>query len=111
MPSTTTRQQRRPSHTRSRRHTMAWRNDQRAQSLQLFTERSKHLIWSPALLRLLLEELWIEDELVSLIGAPGRLSVSRYPQAIAVALALRHSWRPDDLRGVAKRLGISDLNL
>jgi len=55
---------------------MAWRKDQRAQSLQLFTERSKHLIWSPALLRLLLEELWIEDELVSLIGAPGRLSVS-----------------------------------
>jgi len=90
---------------------MAWRTDQRAQSLQLFTERSKDMTWSPALLRLLLEELWIEDELVSLIGALSRLSASRYPQAVALSLALRHSWRPDDLTRVAKRLGIRHVDL
>jgi hypothetical protein len=33
--------------------------------------------------------------------------VSRYPQAIAVAIALRHSWQPDQLTRLARRLGIA----
>ena len=36
--------------------------------------------------------------------APGDLRPGQYPQAIAVALILRHSWRPDDLACMLKRL-------
>jgi hypothetical protein len=35
------------------------------------------------------------------------LPVRCYPQAIAVAIALRHSWQPDQLTRLAKRLGIA----
>jgi hypothetical protein len=31
----------------------------------------------------------------------------RYPQVIAVANALRHSWQPDELTRLARRLGIT----
>ena len=34
------------------------------------------------------------------------LAAKRYPQAIAVALALRHSWQRDDLVTFSKRLGV-----
>jgi hypothetical protein len=34
------------------------------------------------------------------------LRVHQYPQAVAVAIALRHSWRPDDLARLATRLRI-----
>ena len=67
--------------------------------------------WSAALLNFLLEELWTEREIRMLVGPIDRLPPSRYPQAVAVALALRHSWRQDTLKRAVKRLGLSTEDL
>ena len=52
-----------------------------------------------------IEEFYVEDEFRALLGDPKVLPRRRYPQAIALALALRHSWRPDDLACILSRLG------
>jgi hypothetical protein len=54
----------------------------------------------------LIEELYIEEEFNALLGDPEVLPRRRYPQAIALALVLRHSWRPDDLACILRRLRI-----
>lgn len=84
-----------------------WRRDSRADALQLIVARTVAISWSPKLFRLLLEELYPDDSFQELLGDAADLSVQQYPQAVAVALALRHSWRPDDLARVARQLGIS----
>jgi hypothetical protein len=56
-------------------------------------------------LELLIEELYIDESIDDLLGEPpGDLPARRYPEAIAVALILRHSWRPDDLAWIVERL-------
>src|SRR5439155_22916752 len=54
---------------------------------------------------LVLDELRT-DVFREFVGDARHLSIRRSPQAIAVALALRHSWRPDDLAQLAKQLAI-----
>jgi len=54
----------------------------------------------------LLDELNIDAMFTDLVGRPQGLPTRRYPQAIAVALALRHSWRREELMKFAKRLGV-----
>jgi hypothetical protein len=54
----------------------------------------------------LLNELNIDAMFTDLVGRPQGLPTRRYPQAIAVALALRHSWRREELVKFAKCLGI-----
>jgi hypothetical protein len=60
--------------------------------------------WTPRLLAILIDELSVGDDFVALLGHPRELSVEQYPQAIAVAMALRHSWRQDDFRRFTRRL-------
>jgi hypothetical protein len=86
-----------------------WRTTTRLDALKSIVRRTAGLSWDRALLSLLLEELQIDDLFDSLIGKPHRLRKARYPQAIAMAIALRHSWRPDDLDEIANRLGIGDV--
>jgi hypothetical protein len=58
-------------------------------------------------LELLLEELYIDESLDDLLGEhPHDLPTSRYAEAIAAALILRHSWRADDLTWIVERLGL-----
>lgn len=65
----------------------------------------KSLPWSSNLLELLIEELYIDDSLEELLGERLQdLPRRRYPQAIALALALRHSWRADDLASILEQL-------
>jgi len=60
-------------------------------------------------MEVLLEELYVDDGLEELLGtARDRLRVRQYPQAVAVALILRHSWRADDLACILARLGVTD---
>jgi hypothetical protein len=75
--------------------------------LRRFVARSTRLRWTPRLLRLLLEELVGGDELRALIGDLHDLPRRRYPQAVAVALALRYSYREDLLRAFLRRLRIA----
>ena len=58
------------------------------------------------LLRLLLEDVQPDELFLDVIGKAERLPVKRYAQAVAVALALRHSWERDDLLRFSKRLGV-----
>ena len=60
-------------------------------------------------MEVLLEELYVDDGLEKLLGkAPSALQVRQYPQAVAVALILRHSWRADDLACILERLGMTN---
>ena len=87
--------------------TECWRRTFRLHLLRLFAERTTTLAWSRTLLNLLLDELHTERLFTELVGSPSHLPVSRHPQAIAVAIALRHSWQPDQLTRLARRLGIA----
>jgi len=87
--------------------TLRWRQQRRTHALEILVDRANRLRWSSPLLRLLLEEMWVGEEFETLLGPPRALDWSRYPQAIAVAIILRHSWRRDDLRRTARRLGLS----
>jgi hypothetical protein len=59
------------------------------------------------LLEPLIEELYIDESIEDLLGErPRDLPTRRYPEAIAVALILRHSWRADDLAWIVERLGL-----
>jgi hypothetical protein len=55
-------------------------------------------------MQLLLDELVVCDEFEVLIAEVRNLPARRYPQAVAVALALRHSYREDLLRSFLRRL-------
>lgn len=82
-----------------------WRNELRPKAMRLFAERTATLAWSPMLLRLLLEDIRPDDLFLEVIGKAERVPIKRYAQAVAVALALRHSWERDDLLRFSKRLG------
>jgi len=58
------------------------------------------------LLRLLLEDIRPDELFLDILGKPDRLAAKRYPQAIAVALSLRHSWQRQDLLTFSKRIGV-----
>ena len=66
---------------------------------------TKALRWNGPLIETILAELYVDDHFEELLGrAPGDLRPGQYAQAIAVALILRHSWHPDDLACMLKRL-------
>jgi hypothetical protein len=54
--------------------------------------RAESLRWSRDLISLAVKELGSGETLFELLGLQ-RISPSRYPQAIAVSIVLRHSWR------------------
>jgi hypothetical protein len=79
----------------------------RRKALRSLVARTQETPWSANLLTVLIEELYVEDDFSVLLGDPKRLPRRRYPQAVLMALALRHSWRPDDLSCILRRLGIA----
>ena len=83
-----------------------WRRETRPRIVRAAVLATRVLRWSPALIEAVLEELYVDDHFEELLGAPGELRAPQFPQAIAVALILRHSWHPDDLACVLKRLGL-----
>ena len=89
--------------------TKRWRRDVRPRSVRSAVSATASLRWSPSLMKVLVEELYVDDGLEELLGkAPSRLQVRQYPQAVAVALILRHSWRADDLACILERLGLAN---
>ena len=85
--------------------TRRWRRNGRLKSIRAAVSATKALRWSRPLVEAVLEELYVDDHFEELLGrAPGDLRPSQYAQAIAVALILRHSWHPDDLACMLKRL-------
>ena len=91
------------SRARQQQELRRWRLEARPSALRKIAARARSLRWSRNLVSLVLYELGI-DHVAELIGPLRRMPPSRYPQAIAVSIALRHSWRPDDLARIARRL-------
>jgi len=83
----------------------AWRSGGRVEALAEFVEQTDGLKWTKRLLLVLLEELHMGDEFDKIIGPPETLPARRWPQAVALAIALRHSWRPDDFTEAVGELG------
>ena len=89
--------------------TRRWRRDVRPRAVRSAVSATSMLRWSPSLMEVLLEELYVNDGLEGLLGkSPGELQVRQYPGAVAAALILRHSWRADDLACILKRLGMTN---
>ena len=73
-----------------------------------FARAARGLKWTKSLFLLLLDELYVGDEFDQIIGPPELLAAGRYPGALAFAIALRHSWRPDDLAAITTALAVRD---
>ena len=84
-----------------------WRTELRPGAMRLFAARTGKLRWSRALLKALVEELYPDDLFTELVGNLDRVPARHWPHVIAIAVALRHSWRRDGLARMAKRLRIS----
>jgi hypothetical protein len=92
--------------TRSRaKHTglADWRRLTRPLILDHFVDRTRDLSWSRELIDLLLDELHVSDEFDDLIGRIPPAQIN-YPQLVALALVLRHSWFPEDLARITAAL-------
>jgi len=83
-----------------------WRDEIRPRAMQAFAARATHLSWSRALLKLVVEELYPDDLFTELIGSLDRIAPRHWPRVMAIAVALRHSWRRDGLARIARRLGV-----
>jgi hypothetical protein len=84
-----------------------WRAELRPDALRLFAARTAKLTWSRALLKLVVEELYPDDLFTELIGNLDRVPTRQWPRVLAIAVALRHSWRRDGLARIARRLHVS----
>lgn len=91
---------------KQRAETERWRTELRPLAVRLIADRTAKQPWSRMLLRLLLEDIRIDDLFLEVVGKPEALPVSNYPQAVAVALAIRHSYQREDLVTFSKRLGV-----
>jgi hypothetical protein len=88
--------------------TKRWRRDVRPRAVRSAVSATAMLRWSPSLMEVLLEELYMDDGLEGLLGkSRSDLRVRQYPGAVAAALILRHSWRADDLACILERLGVT----
>ena len=84
-----------------------WRAELRPRTMRRFADRAKRLTWSRALLKLVVQELFPDDLFSELVGNLDRVAPRQWPRALAIAIALRHSWRRDGLARVARRLRVS----
>jgi hypothetical protein len=84
-----------------------WRRLTRPLILDDFVDRTRDLAWSRELIDLLLDELHVSDEFDDLIGRARARAQVTYPQLVALALVLRHSWFPEDLVRIIAEPGLS----
>jgi hypothetical protein len=84
-----------------------WREQLRPSAMRWFAARTAKLPWSRALLTLLIDELHPDDLFDALVGTLTRVPPRRWPQVVAIAVALRHSWRRESFTDIAKRLHVS----
>ena len=92
-----------------------WRDTLRPRAMRLFTARTRTLTWSRALVKLIVEELFLDDLFTELVGPLDRVPPRQWPHVLATAIALRRSWRREGLSHVARQLRVSlaaeDLNV
>ena len=81
-----------------------WRDEVRPRAMRRFAARTAQITWSRALLKLVVGELYPDDLFTQLVGNLNRVPRRRWPQVLAIAVALRHSWRRDSLARIARLL-------
>jgi hypothetical protein len=84
-----------------------WRDELRPRAMRLFTARTARLAWSRALVKLIVAELFPDHLFTELVGPLDRVPPRQWPHVLAIAIALRHSWRRDGLAHVARCLRVS----
>ncbi|MGE0703783.1 MAG: hypothetical protein AB7F99_15435 [Vicinamibacterales bacterium] len=84
-----------------------WREELRPRAIRVFATRATTLNWTRALLKLVVDELYPDDLFAELVGDLDRVPPRYWPRVLAIAVALRHSWRRDGLASVARRLHVS----
>jgi hypothetical protein len=91
----------------TRAATERWRRVVRPCLIRDVVAATDSLRWSPHLLEVLMQELYVDEDLEKMLGVvPRQVPRRKYAQAVAVALILRHSWRADDLASILQRLGL-----
>ena len=88
------------------RNLLEWRSHTRLRELSKLAARTTDMDWTPALLATTLDQLYADELFDELLGDRKHISKARYAQAVTLAIALRHSWRPDDFSAILRRLGI-----
>jgi hypothetical protein len=84
-----------------------WRREIRPALMRHFAARARTLAWSRALVKAVVEELYPDDLFAALVGDVDRVPRRHWPWVLAIAVALRHSWRRDGLTRLASRLRVS----
>ena len=84
-----------------------WRHELRPRAMRLFAARTAKLPWSRALVKLIVGELYPDDLFTELVGNLDRVPAREWPRVLAIAVALRHSWRRGGLARIARRLRVS----
>jgi len=84
-----------------------WRTELRPRALRLFAARARRLTWSRALLKAIVAELYPDALFRDLAGSLDCVPMHRIPQVLAIAVAMRVSWRRNGLKSLARRLRIS----
>jgi hypothetical protein len=84
-----------------------WRAELRPRAVRDFAARTTRLSWSHALVTAAIEELYPDALFTEIVGDLDRIPPRRWPQALAIAVALRQSWRRDGLTRFASRLRLS----
>lgn len=83
-----------------------WRKELRPRAAQLLADAAVKIGWSQKLMTALLTELSVDDLFSTVVGKPHTVPARRYPQAVAVAIVLRHGWQREEFVRMAKRLGV-----
>ncbi len=83
-----------------------WLSTGRLRALRALAERTADLRWTPALVFELLEELPTDDAFDELVEDLRQRPRVNFAQVLLLALAARHSWRPDELSRLMRRLGL-----
>jgi hypothetical protein len=93
---------------RAKQHvdTDRWRRELRPRELRRFAARARRLTWSRALLNAISEELYPDPLFAELVGPIESIPRRHWPWVLAIAVALRRSWRRDGLAHLAERLGV-----
>src|ERR1700682_461931 len=84
-----------------------WRDELRPGAMRLVAAGTAKLPWARGLLHALVEELYPDELFTELVGNLDRVPRRQWPHVLAIAVALRHSWRRDGLARIARRLHIS----
>jgi hypothetical protein len=83
---------------------LKWRRMNRGHVVDMLFSHTAGLTWTPRLMKLLLNELYVLDDVERQLGPIQKLPSTSYPQAVAIALISRHSWAPSDLEETVRQL-------